>query len=154
MSATRACAKSFSGVDALIDLELDVPDGTFLALLGPSGCGKTTALRILAGLEEPTSGSVFIGDRDVTRLQPRDRDVAMVFQSYALYPHKSVADNIAYPLRVRKVPQGRAGRSRRRGGRVLSIDAPARPHAARSSPAASGSGSRWPARSCASRACS
>src|SRR6478736_4452365 len=95
--------KVFSGVPALIDLDLEVPDGKFLALLGPSGCGKTTALRILAGLEEPTSGQVFIGQEDVTRLQPRDRDVAMVFQSYALYPHKNVADNIAYPLRVRKI---------------------------------------------------
>src|SRR6476661_9742654 len=95
--------KVFSGVPALIDLDLEVPDGKFLALLGPSGCGKTTALRILAGLEEPTSGQVFIGEDDVTKLQPRDRDVAMVFQSYALYPHKNVAENIAYPLRVRKI---------------------------------------------------
>src|SRR5207248_6274790 len=81
-----------------------------------------TALRILAGLEEPTSGSVHLGDRDVTRLQPKDRDVAMVFQSYALYPHKSVADNIAYPLRVRKVPKAeRAGRVAE-VARMLSID--------------------------------
>jgi multiple sugar transport system ATP-binding protein len=101
----RAVSKSFGAVPALIELDLDVPDGTFLALLGPSGCGKTTALRILAGLEEPTSGSVFIGEHDVTRLQPKDRDVAMVFQSYALYPHKNVEDNIGYPLRVRKVPK-------------------------------------------------
>src|SRR6476659_1672223 len=95
--------KVFSGVPALIDLDLEVPDGKFLALLGPSGCGKTTALRILAGLETPTSGRIYIGDRDVTELAPKDRDVAMVFQSYALYPHKNVADNIAYPLRVRKI---------------------------------------------------
>jgi multiple sugar transport system ATP-binding protein len=117
----RVC-KSFSGVDALIDLELDVPDGTFLALLGPSGCGKTTALRILAGLEEPTSGSVFLGERNVTRLQPKDRDVAMVFQSYALYPHKSVADNIAYPLRVRKVPKPERAERVADVARLLSID--------------------------------
>ena len=118
----QGVSKSFSGVDALIDLELDVPDGTFLALLGPSGCGKTTALRILAGLEEPTSGSVFLGDRDVTRLQPKDRDVAMVFQSYALYPHKSVADNIAYPLRVRKVPKPERADRVAEVARMLSID--------------------------------
>ena len=99
----QGVGKVFSGVPALVDLDLEVPDGKFLALLGPSGCGKTTALRILAGLEEPTSGHVFIGPDDVTKLQPRDRDVAMVFQSYALYPHKSVAENIAYPLRVRKI---------------------------------------------------
>jgi multiple sugar transport system ATP-binding protein len=115
-------SKSFAGVEALIDLELDVPDGTFLALLGPSGCGKTTALRILAGLEEPTSGRVFLGDRDVTRLQPKDRDVAMVFQSYALYPHKSVADNIAYPLRVRKVPKPERAERVADVARLLSID--------------------------------
>ena len=99
----QGVGKVFSGVPALVDLDLEVPDGKFLALLGPSGCGKTTALRILAGLEEPTSGQVFIGQDDVTKLQPRDRDVAMVFQSYALYPHKNVAENIAYPLRVRKI---------------------------------------------------
>ena len=86
---------------ALRSLDLDVPDGAFLVLLGPSGCGKTTALRVLAGLELPTAGTVHIGDRDVTRMQPRDRDVAMVFQSYALYPHMTVAENIAYPLRIR-----------------------------------------------------
>ena len=115
-------SKTFAGVEALIDLELDVPDGTFLALLGPSGCGKTTALRILAGLEEPTAGSVYLGDRDVTRLQPKDRDVAMVFQSYALYPHKSVADNIAYPLRVRKVPKPERAERVGEVARMLSID--------------------------------
>src|SRR3984893_6574573 len=93
--------KRFGGTDALVDLDLHAPDGCFLAMLGPSGCGKTTALRLLAGLEEPTSGRMFIGSRDVTSLQPRDRDIAMVFQSYALYPHKTVAENIDYPLRIR-----------------------------------------------------
>jgi multiple sugar transport system ATP-binding protein len=96
--------KHFGSVVALQDLNLTVEDGEFLVLLGPSGCGKTTALRILAGLEKPTAGQVWIGDRVVTRLEPRDRDVAMVFQSYALYPHLTVAQNIAYPLKVRKVP--------------------------------------------------
>src|SRR5262249_33187288 len=91
---------------ALKALDLDIPDHSFLALLGPSGCGKTTALRIAAGLELPTAGKVLIGERNVTRLQPRDRDVAMVFQSYALYPHMTVAENIAYPLRIRKVDPG------------------------------------------------
>jgi multiple sugar transport system ATP-binding protein len=88
---------------ALRSLDLHVPDGSFLVLLGPSGCGKTTALRILAGLELPTAGEVRIGERDVTRMQPRDRDIAMVFQSYALYPHMTVAENVGYPLRVRKL---------------------------------------------------
>ena len=105
MSAVRyeAIEKRFDAVAALSALSLDIPDHTFLALLGPSGCGKTTALRILAGLEQPTGGRIRIGDRDVTVLEPRDRDVAMVFQSYALYPHKTIADNIAYPLRIRRL---------------------------------------------------
>ena len=96
-------SKSFGPLPALAPLDLHVPDGAFLALLGPSGCGKTTALRLLAGLERPTGGRIFIGERDVTFLPTKDRDIAMVFQSYALYPHLKVADNIAYPLRVRKV---------------------------------------------------
>jgi len=115
--------KTFGGLDAVTDLDLHVPDGSFLALLGPSGCGKTTALRILAGLEEPTSGRVFIGPRDVTDLQPKDRDVAMVFQSYALYPHKNVAENIAYPLRVRKVAKEQRTARAAEVARMLDIDA-------------------------------
>ena len=117
----RIC-KTFGMMDAVTDLDLHVPDGAFLALLGPSGCGKTTALRILAGLEEPTSGRVLIGDRDVTNLQPKDRDVAMVFQSYALYPHRNVADNIAYPLRVRKVPRETRQARAAEVARMLDID--------------------------------
>ena len=98
--------KTFDTFTALHSLDLKVPDRSFMALLGPSGCGKTTALRILAGLDMPTKGRVLIGERDVTQLQPRDRDVAMVFQSYALYPHKTVRDNIGYPLWIRKVSGG------------------------------------------------
>jgi multiple sugar transport system ATP-binding protein len=97
------------GVRALDGLSLDIADGEFFALLGPSGCGKTTLLRTIAGLETATSGRIFIGDRDVTGLEPGKRDVAMVFQDYALFPHMNVADNIAYPLRIRKV-----GRTERR----------------------------------------
>ena len=99
----QSIRKSFGAFTAIRSLDLALPDRTFLALLGPSGCGKTTALRILAGLELPSGGRVFIGERDVTRLQPRDRDVAMVFQSYALYPHMTIAENIGYPLWIRKV---------------------------------------------------
>src|SRR5438309_12082445 len=95
--------KRFGAADALIDLDLHAPDGCFLVMLGPSGCGNTTALRLLAGLDNPTSGRILIGDRDVTRLQPRDRDIAMVFQTYALYPHMTISDNIGYPLRIRKI---------------------------------------------------
>jgi multiple sugar transport system ATP-binding protein len=99
----REVAKTFGTVDALLPLDLTVPPGSFLALLGPSGCGKTTTLRIVAGLETPTSGSVTIAGRDVTNLEPKDRDIAMVFQNYALYPHLSVRENIGYPLRARRM---------------------------------------------------
>jgi ABC-type sugar transport system ATPase subunit len=97
--------KKFGAVTAVNDLSLSVGDGEFIALLGPSGCGKTTTLRLLAGLEAPTSGQVFIGERDVTTLPPRERDVAMVFQDYALYPHMTIFENIAYPLKVRHRPK-------------------------------------------------
>jgi multiple sugar transport system ATP-binding protein len=96
-------AKRFGEVEALRDFDLEVADGQFMVMLGPSGCGKTTALRCLAGLEQPSAGRLLIGGRDVTALPPRHRDVAMVFQSYALYPHMTVAQNIAYPLRLRRV---------------------------------------------------
>jgi multiple sugar transport system ATP-binding protein len=102
--AYEGVEKRFDSVVALHSLDLEAPDGAFLVLLGPSGCGKTTALRILAGLEQPTAGTVRLGDRDITRVQTRDRDVAMVFQSYALYPHLTIRQNIEYPLRVRKMP--------------------------------------------------
>jgi ABC-type sugar transport system ATPase subunit len=94
--------KRFGDVEALRTLNLAVERGSFLVMLGPSGCGKTTALRILAGLESPSSGRIMIGSRDATRLPPQQRDIAMVFQGYALYPHMTVRDNIAYPLRLRK----------------------------------------------------
>ncbi len=96
--------KRFGDVIAVDDLTLEVRDREFLVLLGPSGCGKSTALRMIAGLEEPTSGSIRIGDRVVDDVEPRDRDIAMVFQSYALYPHMTVRRNIEFPLRSRKTP--------------------------------------------------
>ena len=84
---------------ALDGIDLVFEDSTFVALLGPSGCGKTTTLNCIAGLLEPTSGKIFFGDKDVTQLQPKDRNIGMVFQSYALYPHLKVIDNIAFPLK-------------------------------------------------------
>jgi len=99
----RNLNKSFGSVHVVKDLDLDVEPGEFLVLLGPSGCGKTTALRMIAGLEEVDSGSIVLGDTDVTDVLPKYRDVAMVFQSYALYPHKTVEENIGFPLKVRGI---------------------------------------------------
>src|SRR3954454_41451 len=90
---------------AVDDLNLEIADGEFLVLVGHSGCGKSTSLRMLAGLEEVTSGKILIGDRDVTNLPPKERDIAMVFQNYALYPHMSVAENMAFSLKMAKVPK-------------------------------------------------
>jgi multiple sugar transport system ATP-binding protein len=99
-------SKQFEGgVVAVKDLQLEVKDKEFVVLLGPSGCGKTTTLRLIAGLEAPTKGRILIGGKDVTRLEPWARDIAMVFQSYALYPHMTVFQNIAFPLKMRKVPK-------------------------------------------------
>jgi multiple sugar transport system ATP-binding protein len=109
--ALQEVSKSFGAVPVLHDLSLIAEPGEFLVLLGESGCGKTTALRIIAGLETATSGRVLIGDRDVTNVLPKNRNVAMVFQSYALYPHKTVAENIGYPLTLQRL--GRDERERR-----------------------------------------
>jgi multiple sugar transport system ATP-binding protein len=118
----RGIQKRFDDVQALRGLDLEAPDAAFLVMLGPSGCGKTTALRIFAGLELPDAGVVMLGDRDVTRLQPRDRDVAMVFQSYALYPHMSVRENIEYPLRLRKMARGERRRAAEDVAKLLEIE--------------------------------
>lgn len=100
--------KSYGSTSVVDDLNLELPDGSFTVLVGPSGCGKSTSLRMLAGLESVTSGSITIDGRDVTHLQPRERDVAMVFQNYALYPHLTVRENIAFPLRASKTPRAEA----------------------------------------------
>jgi len=97
--------KKFGEVVAVNDLNLEVGDGEFMVLVGPSGCGKTTSLRMIAGLEEITEGSLSIGDRVVNHVAPKDRDIAMVFQSYALYPHMTVRDNMAFGLKLRKTPK-------------------------------------------------
>lgn len=93
--------KSFGNVNVLKDINLTIEDKEFCVLLGPSGCGKTTLLRIIAGLEEPTSGDIWIGEKNVTNLEPKDRDIAMVFQNYALYPHMTVYDNMSFGLKIR-----------------------------------------------------
>ena len=114
-------SKRFDDVVAVDDLSIDVADGEFLVLVGPSGCGKTTALRMLAGLEDITSGRILIGDRVVNNIAPGSRDVAMVFQSYALYPHMTVFDNLAFSLRNQRVPRKQIDERVRRTADVLEL---------------------------------
>ena len=114
--------KRFGDVIAVNDLNIHIEDGEFLVFVGPSGCGKTTSLRLLAGLEEITEGNIYIGDRLVNDVPPKDRDIAMVFQSYALYPHMSVYDNMAFGLRLRKVPKKEIDRRVREAARILGIE--------------------------------
>jgi len=115
-------SKAFDGTVAVDGLELEVHDGELLVLLGPSGCGKTTALRMVAGLEDPTSGTISIGGTVVNDVEPKDRDVAMVFQSYALYPHMSVRRNIEFPLRQQRVPSEERGRRADEAASTLGLD--------------------------------
>ena len=120
----RDATRTYDGTDApAVDrLNLAIDDGEFLVLVGPSGSGKSTALRMLAGLEACDEGSVWIGDRDVTLVQPKDRDVAMVFQSYALYPHMTVAQNIGFPLKQQKVPKDERAKQVREAARILDLE--------------------------------
>jgi len=114
--------KSYDGTVAVRDLNLDVGDGEFLVLVGPSGCGKTTALRMIAGLEQITDGRLLIGDRVVNNLAPVARDVAMVFQSYALHPHMTVFDNLAFGLRNKKIPRKDIDERVRQASAILDLD--------------------------------
>jgi multiple sugar transport system ATP-binding protein len=109
-------------VIAVDDVSLDIADGEFMVLVGPSGCGKSTILRIIAGLEEVTAGEVYIGDRQVTDLRPKERDVAMVFQNYALYPHMTVEENIGFGLKLRHAPKDEIKRRVREAARVLALE--------------------------------
>jgi multiple sugar transport system ATP-binding protein len=110
------------GAPAVNDLNLEIAEGEFVVLVGPSGCGKTTALRMVAGLEEITDGEIRIGDRVVNDLAPRDRDIAMVFQNYALYPHKTVYENLVFGLRMRKVPKEERRRRVEEIARILGLE--------------------------------
>ena len=111
-----------SDVVAVDDLSLEIGDGEFMVLVGPSGCGKSTILRLLAGLEEVTAGEIHIGDAQVTDLPPKDRDVAMVFQNYALYPHMTVAQNLGFGLRLRKLPKDEVARRVEEAAKILGLD--------------------------------
>src|SRR6516162_2661099 len=115
--------KAFAGgVRAVDDLSLDIADGEFMVFVGPSGCGKSTALRSIAGLEEITGGTISIGDRIVNDLPPKDRDIAMVFQNYALYPHMTVEQNLAFGLQLRKTPKDEIKRRVGDAARLLGIE--------------------------------
>ncbi len=111
------------GTRAVTELNLRIDDGHLLVIVGPSGCGKTTALRMVAGLEEITSGTVHIGERVVNKLDPGERDVAMVFQNYALYPHMTVYGNIAFPLKLARVPKAERDAKVRAAAKVLGLEA-------------------------------
>src|SRR5919202_4723665 len=115
--------KRFGHVEAVRGLTLDIADGEFMVLVAPSGSGKTTALRMLAGLESVSGGEIHIGERVVNRIAPRERDIAMVFQDYALYPQMTVFDNLAFGLRRRKVAKERIDERVREAARLLDISA-------------------------------
>lgn len=115
-------SKHFGTVKAVDQIDLNIKDGEFFALLGPSGCGKTTTLRMIAGLEIPTKGKIYIGEKDVTEQSPRERDVAMVFQDYALYPHMTILDNIGYPLKVHGVSKAELRERVTEAAKSLNID--------------------------------
>src|SRR5438874_11514360 len=114
--------KKYGDVLAVNDLNLAINDGEFMVLVGPSGCGKTTSLRMVAGLEEISAGDLKIGDRVVNDVAPKDRDIAMVFQSYALYPHMSVYDNLAFGLKLRKVKKEDIDRRVKEAAGMLSLE--------------------------------
>ena len=114
--------KTFNKNKVLKGINVEVPDGSFMVMVGPSGCGKSTALRCIAGLEEVTGGSIFIGDEDVTSKEPKDRNIAMVFQNYALYPHMNVFDNITFGLKVRGIPADERKRRAEDAAKLLGLD--------------------------------
>ncbi len=114
-------SKVFGEVRAVNDLTIQIHDKEFLVLVGPSGCGKSTALRLIAGLEEATAGDIYIGDRRVNDVAPKDRDIAMVFQSYALYPHMTVYDNLAFGLKLRKTPKKEIDRRVKEAAEILGL---------------------------------
>src|SRR5215469_9623855 len=119
--ALRNVVKHFEEVEAVCGIDLDIPDNELVVLVGPSGCGKSTTLRMIAGLEEATSGEIFIGGDLVNDVPPKDRDIAMVFQNYALYPHMTVFENMSFGLRLKKFPKTEIKSRVDQAARILSI---------------------------------
>jgi multiple sugar transport system ATP-binding protein len=145
----RQVRKTFGPIEILKGIDIDIEAGEFLILVGPSGCGKSTLLNMIAGLDVPTSGSIHIGDRDVTHVPSKDRDIAMVFQSYALYPNMNVAQNIAFALEMRKVPKPQRDEAVQRVAKMLQIG-----HLLDRKPGAGGGGGAGPPPATPSCSCS
>ena len=146
----RHVYKRFGDVSVIKDFNLEIADKEFMVFVGPSGCGKSTNLRMLAGLEEISEGDILIGDRVVNDVPPKDRDIAMVFQSYALYPHMSVYDNMAFGLKLRKMPKDEIDRRVKEAADIMGLSNLLDP-SPRPCPAASANVSPSAAPSCASR---
>ena len=125
----RNVCKNFGSVEAVTCFDLEIDDKEFLVLLGPSGCGKSTTLRMIAGLEELTEGDIYIGDRKVNNVAPRDRDIAMVFQDYALYPHMTVRQNLGFSLKMAKLPKDEIKKRVQESAEILGITELSRPQA-------------------------
>src|SRR5213592_2196503 len=119
--ALRSVVKTFDKTPAVQGIDLDISDREFIVLVGPSGCGKTTTLRMIAGLEDATAGEIFIGDQLVNDVPPKDRDIAMVFQNYALYPHMTVFENMSFGLRLRRVAKAEIRARVEQAARILDI---------------------------------
>jgi multiple sugar transport system ATP-binding protein len=117
----RDLRKSYGGLEVIHGVSLDIPDGQFVVLVGPSGCGKSTLLRMIAGLEGVTAGTIRIGDRVVNNLPPSERDIAMVFQNYALYPHKTVAANMGFALKMARMPKAEIAERVARAADILGL---------------------------------
>ena len=150
--ALKNVTKRFDEVDAVRGINLQIPDKEFVVLVGPSGCGKSTTLRMIAGLEEVTAGDIVIGGDIVNDVPPKDRDIAMVFQNYALYPHMTVFENMSFGLKLRRVPKPEI-RTRVEQAAKFSTSPISWRGGRSSSRAASASGLPWAAPSCATRRC-
>jgi sn-glycerol 3-phosphate transport system ATP-binding protein len=118
----RGVKKTYDRLEVIHGIDMEIADGEFIVIVGPSGCGKSTLLRMVAGLERITGGEVAIGERVVNQLEPKDRDIAMVFQNYALYPHMSVYENMAYGLKIRRLPKDDIDRRVRKAARILELE--------------------------------